>query len=364
MGKSDIKNATYSVLVIATLLLVAVTVAAMYAGRYHPAESTLMPLLGLCVPFLLIANLLVSFAWIVARKGWFLLTLGAVACHFNYLNSVIRFNTPPVPPEEAQTLTVVTYNVHSFGHEFTGYSCKEMARYFASRKADILCFQEFDDNRYFPMDSIRHALSEWPHAYLPNEGDHLRVAVFSRWPLTRQELIRFEGSANCATYCEVLLPNDTLSLFNCHLQTTSVSQRRTDWTRELEYGDTRQQAETAKDAALTLHANLVKRAQQCDSICQRIKQLHHPILVCGDFNSLPSSYTYHTFSNLLTDGFREAGRGYMYTYRQAKRMLRIDYIFHSTRLRGLRYDSPKEQRCSDHNPVVMQLAFSDAFLPD
>ena len=67
------------------------------------------------------------------------------------------------------------------------------------------------------------------------------------------------------------------------------------------------------------------------------------------------SYTYHHLRKTLKDGFRTAGNGYMYTYRYAKRMLRIDYIFHSPSLKGIEYYSPDLDLCSDHNPVIMEV---------
>ena len=47
----------------------------------------------------------------------------------------------------------------------------------------------------------------------------------------------------------------------------------------------------------------------------------------------------------------------MYTYRLAKRLLRIDYIFHSPELRCVSYRSPDWDLCSDHNPVLSELVW-------
>ena len=171
---------------------------------------------------------------------------------------------------------------------------------------------------------------------------------------------------------DIEAPGGTVTLFNCHLQTTSISQRRTTWAREMDYGDTKQKIQTTQEAAETLHGNLKKRAQQVDSICQRIRQTEHSVILCGDLNSLPSSYTYRTLSNLLTDAFQEAGSGYMYTYRYAWRLLRIDYTFHSSRLRATECFSLTQELCSDHNPVITRFqynpipesALSEAALPE
>jgi endonuclease/exonuclease/phosphatase family metal-dependent hydrolase len=112
--------------------------------------------------------------------------------------------------------------------------------------------------------------------------------------------------------CDIILNTDTIRLLNNHLQTTSVSQNRKKWERELATDNTRREAQAVQDAAETLHENFVKRAFQTDSICQLATASPHPVLVCGDFNSLPSSYTYHRLSESLKDGFKTGGHGYMY----------------------------------------------------
>jgi len=101
----------------------------------------------------------------------------------------------------------------------------------------------------------------------------------------------------------------------------------------------------------------VKRAAQTDSICHLAIAAPHPVLVCGDFNSLPSSYTYRRLSEFLEDGFKTGGHGYMYTYRYGKRMLRIDYAFHSPELECIDYYSPDLDLCSDHNPVIFTVKY-------
>ncbi len=101
--------------------------------------------------------------------------------------------------------------------------------------------------------------------------------------------------------------------------------------------------------------NFVKRAAQAEHMHKLITASPTPHWCVATFNSLPSSYTYHTMKgNRLKDGFQTCGHGYMYTFRYFKRLLRIDYIFHSEELEGLDYFSP-ELDYSDHNPVVMRM---------
>ncbi len=368
MGKSAVKGLFHILLIVATFVLAAVTIVASRSGHYNPDESTVMPLLGLGVPVLLVCNLITGLCWALSGKKWAFVCLAALLFNWAYFKAVIQFNSPRKIPAEALAkrnqpngyLTVATYNVHNFGDEITGYSCKELARYMQQQHADVLCFQEFGDNKYFPTDSLRKVLSHWKYALIPAEDSirgKLPIAVFSRYPLVNERFVTYPHSANCSMLCDVVLGTDTIRLINNHLQTTSVSQNRKKWERELATDNTRREAQAVQDAAETLHENFVKRAAQTDSICHFAITSPHPVLVCGDFNSLPSSYTYHQLSEILKDGFKTGGRGYMYTYRYGKRLLRIDYGFHSPELNCINYFSPDLELCSDHNPVVFTVKY-------
>ncbi len=204
--------------------------------------SVVMPLLGLAVPILLVSCLITALCWALARRKWAFVTLTAFFFNWEYLTAVVRFGstdddvpaTAPAPNREGKSggcLTVATYNVHHFGNEITGYSCKEIARYMQQRHVDVLCFQEFGDNPHFTTDSLRRALSHWPYALIPAD-DSIRgilpIAVFSRYPLIGRTFHHLPSrSSNCSMACDIVLGADTLRLLNNHLQTTSVSQNRT-----------------------------------------------------------------------------------------------------------------------------------------
>ena len=358
MGKSAVKGLFYICLIAATFVLATITIMAAFSGNVAPVDSVIMPLLGLAVPVLLIVNLITALCWALARKRWALVPLAAFFCNWGYLTSVFQLHLPKDKTPAGKYLKIATYNIHNFGGEITGYSCKEIARYMQQEGVDVLCFQEFGDNSDFPTDSIRRVLSHWSHALIPSEDSVkgvLPIAVFSRYPLANHRFITYQHSSNCSMMCDVVMGTDTIRLINNHLQTTSVSQKRRKWERELATDDTRREVQAAKDAAGTLHENFVKRATQAYVISHYAKASPYPVLLCGDFNSIPSSYTYHHLRKTLKDGFRTAGNGYMYTYRYAKRMLRIDYIFHSPSLKGIAYYSPDLDLCSDHNPVIMEV---------
>lgn len=361
MGKTAVRNFFYGILVTATWLLTTATVLAAFSGHYDPTRHPCMALSGIALPLLIPVCLGVALAWGVARSKWAFVPLAGIVCSWSYLSATFRIPLPH--PEESGTmrhhLKIATYNVHRFGEEITGYSCKEIARLMREEGVDVLCLQETGGNRYFPTDSIIHTFAHWPYVFFPafDTIPSLPIAVFSRYPIRGQRFIPYPESVNSSLVCDILTGTDTIRLLNNHLQTTSINQNRRKWQRELSANDRRREAEAVKNAAGTLLDNFVKRTEQTHHLVGIVRQSPYPVILCGDLNSIPSSYTYHAFSRLLKDGFKEAGKGYMYTYRPAGRLLRIDYVFHSPGLRATSYRSPHWDLCSDHNPVLCELAW-------
>lgn len=105
-----------------------------------------------------------------------------------------------------------------------------------------------------------------------------------------------------------------------------------------------------------LNDNIRKRADQAKQIAEIVNNTSSPLLLCGDFNDLPNSYTYYTIKGYLQDGFKSAGKGFAGTYKGLYNTLRIDYIFYTDTFSPIRYETiPFEM--SDHNPVLMEVSF-------
>lgn len=64
-----------------------------------------------------------------------------------------------------------------------------------------------------------------------------------------------------------------------------------------------------------LERNSRIRAQQVREIRAVIDSTHYPVIVAGDFNDTPSSYTYRRLKGDMTDGFWAVGNGFGGTFR-------------------------------------------------
>lgn len=83
-----------------------------------------------------------------------------------------------------------------------------------------------------------------------------------------------------------------------------------------------------------------------------IKKSPYPVILAGDFNSVPNSYEYYTISDILQDCFLEAGNGFSTSFHDYKFPIRIDYIFSSKELKPLSYKVDRTRKLSDHYPVM------------
>ena len=92
------------------------------------------------------------------------------------------------------------------------------------------------------------------------------------------------------------------------------------------------------------------RAEQARELSLSIEKSPYPVILCGDFNDTPVSYSYRTISKNLEDCYGKAGRGFWTTYAGPIPGLRIDFILHSPSLSTKGFLTQKV-RLSDHYPV-------------
>lgn len=291
--------------------------------------------------------LLVAGSFFKPRR-WLLLPLAGFLLQADNLFAIWQFPGEARSPSGGQPLTVVTYNASHF-YWNKRYTLTEAADYIKQLAPDIVCLQEAPNNNFYLTDSIHRAFSYLPFRVASSRTDHLPMMIYSRYPLRPVKIINYRHSLNSTLVADVQVGNSTIRVISNHLQTTGVNQYLgrviapgKPWRLRLSGG---------KILLRVLFDNFRKRALQANLVRSEIRRSPYPVIVCGDFNDTPASYAYHRIGEGLTDGFRDAGSGYQYTFRQLHKLWRIDYIFYSPRFKGISCDAP-DLPYSDHAPVV------------
>ena len=168
---------------------------------------------------------------------------------------------------------------------------------------------------------------------------NLSPAIYSRYPIIRAS--RMDTLMNFV-WADIVIKKDknnedTIRVFNNHLHSTAIRRDDSNYIENHEYleGDSLGKVHSM---VKRLTENNRVRAEQADTLAALVAASPYPVIVCGDFNDTPVSYTYRTVARKLNDPYRKVGRGYSHTYRGFFDMLRIDYIFYSDEFEALSYE--------------------------
>ena len=339
----------------ATLILFA------YISAYiSPADIAFFAFLGLLYPVLLLINLLFIAFWLWRKDKLFLISTIAIIVGWSFLSSFfqINFNKKDFKAKE-KSLKVLSYNVRVFN--LWNWSTDKNRRtktyeFIKDVQADIVCLQEFySSNRYGKnaVDSLsKNSGLEYKYvsfAKNKNKVYHHGIAIFSKYPIISKGIVQLENSENFCIYTNVKVKKDTFRVYNVHLESIHLGNVDYQAIDNLD-NDTLSNAVHYKNILKKLETAYINRSRQVDIIAAHLEKSPYPVIVCGDFNDPPFSYSYHRITRKLKDAFKRSGLGFSSTYIHRFSVFRIDYILHSPTLKSYNYHRFKVE-LSDHYPI-------------
>jgi endonuclease/exonuclease/phosphatase family metal-dependent hydrolase len=177
------------------------------------------------------------------------------------------------------------------------------------------------------------------------------IAMFSKYPMIARGDVMFETQGvkdfNYCIFADIVKGTDTFRVYNVHLQSIRL---HTDPHIEGEEVQTYGSKKGAIAVYRKLRGAFEKRASQARRVVEHLQTSPYPVVVCGDFNDTPMSYTYNQFQLRLLDAFRGSGLGLGGTYVGRLPAGRIDYLFYSPQLRAAHFQIQQHTR-SDHRAV-------------
>ncbi len=350
-GESLLKMLLRPLLYVITLLASLLLALTLLAPIVSPDVWFVFPVLGLVAPAVYTVNLIIALIWIV-RWRWrialptiFLLLLG--------VPKVPRFARVETQRDYATTssrgvVKILSYNLRSHYRDDKQWSTEDVARYLDSIAPDIFCAQELR------VDKFEKNLPSKFKAY--NRAIHEDMGIYTKYPIiassggTTQGVER--GEASKSMWADIRIGRDTLRLFNNHLASTMITTDDDMFLTSREFMVDTLREERLVDIVRRFKNSATHRAQHADSIKMIISNSPYAVIVCGDFNDTPMSYTYHTLVRGLNDSFVECGKGVSYTYRGFLNTLRIDYILGSSEVAFRRYIVDRDITLSDHLPII------------
>ena len=117
-------------------------------------------------------------------------------------------------------------------------------------------------------------------------------------------------------------------------------------------GDDEGDEEKVKNIIKRLIPTFKTHQEQVYAIKKAVENSPYPLILAGDFNSVPNSYEYYHLLESLQDCFVEAGKGSATSFHDYKFPIRIDYIFASKSIKPISYNVDRSVKISDHFPVI------------
>lgn len=331
-----------------------------------PATFWPLAFAGLAYPVILVFNLFFVLFWLVFLKKYFLLSLITILLGYNQVKSYIKFSGSDRTLSFENNFKVMSYNVRLFDlYNWRNESGKTtrtgIFNLIESESPEILCIQDYYSGAGKHANFADTISKQSGFKYRSVELYDLKanvlpygLAIFSKYPILSSQKIEFTNSrVNFCQSCDLLIGKDTIRIMNLHFESVKFGKEDYDFVSEITAAQTAN--EKIKKGSKAIFSKMkhafIKRAVQSETVAEFIRKSPYPVILAGDFNDTPVSYSYRQVANELDDTFVDAGMGVGQTHAQILPMLRIDYIFHSKNLQTVDHKTI-DKDLSDHYPVV------------
>lgn len=333
------------------------------AKYVSPQLFWIIAFFGLAFPFIYLLNLIFAIYWLVQFRRLFAFSAVAAVLTLSTAFKYLQFNfSGSTSPEKCFKIT--SYNSMLFDLYNWFHNTETRNKIFTNLSeidSDIICFQEFytseEPGDFNNIDSLTKLLNlPYHHAEYTTtlrEHDHWGVATFSRFPIIHKGKIVFETkNNNLCIYTDMIINKDTVRVYNLHLQSISFSKKDNLFLDDLKKGnESDEDLEKSKNILRRLKRAFVKRAKQVEIIKLHMSTCKYKMILCGDFNDTPASYTYAQLSSELKDAFVSKGKGLGKTYAGKWPQFRIDYILYDKRFKCEQFER-SDETFTDHYPIT------------
>ena len=241
-------------------------------------------------------------------------------------------------PRITKRLKLLTYNIHSAIGRDGRCDLSRVQRILVEERAVIAALQEIeqtpDADQVQELAMVLPATASFCATRTSGKGS-FGLALLSPLRVLRCEKYDLSyGEAREPRYClrtdlEVE-PGAVLHVFNCHL-------------------------------GLTLRERRFQRVRMLSDAILLSQDLHHPVVLMGDFNDSPVSVIHSSLRRHFQDAYRTTGKRWGPTFRAGVIPIRLDYIYVSPGIRVLDCSVRRDRLArvaSDHLPVLATVEIS------
>ena len=323
--------------------------------------------LSLLAPYIVVLHLLFLFIWLIAKPILSLISVTTLAIAYPTILVLFAWHpgTPFSQKKKDNSLRIISFNVKEFngntpqpiGHKLR---TEDIAASIQKWDPDIICLQEYN-TKELKNDIANHATyfdQKYPYSFFSkdhqiNEANYFAGnIIYSKYKILYAERVPFTNQESLI-YVDLLKGDDTIRVFTTHL--ASFKFKQNDFEAIDDAADANEAALKAKYGVMRKMKNaFMIRAVQASNIQAQLAKSPYPTIITGDFNDVPSSYTYKLIKGEMQDAFLAKGFGIGPTYINLSPTLRIDYIMADKRWQVWGWES-LDENLSDHHMIMADL---------
>lgn len=333
---------------------------AMLSSSISPARTQVPAFLNMAFPVVLFGMVVVCITCLIFRRWrYFLLYALLMLLTSGYILTCFPLNFGK-NLRENRDLRVMTYNVESFRKFDEEAKSPKAISLILDHDADVVGLQE-GMGSYLGLTGermIRRVFGKkYPYIFCSEEKGQV---LLSKFPILYTEQIKYPSYRNGSFFFLLELPSGaTLMVVNNHMESYSLhsseKKKYKDYVTDVSVAELPRQLLEIKHR---LGPNLNARAFAAERVereIRRLREKYEPsfLVVMGDLNDTPKSYTYRRLRSDLRDAYAETGFGFSPTYNEPPFRFRIDHLFYGGNMDAIGSKIPSRRDASDHNPLVV-----------
>ncbi len=329
-----------------SLALIFCTLTVVICQYISPVKSGVLSVVSLGAPIIYLLDIVMMMFWVLRWRWYHVLAMALmVVLGLFYLSRYYKIEVDrqyTTSYNERAYTKIMTYNVHE-GRK-AGF-----LKYITEHNPDILCVQEMT----IGCDNWNQLTKTYQSTYKPNVGKGGNQ-ILTKFKIVKSGEIG-DLPHRTATWADLKIRKDTVRVVSLHLQSTAIRPEDTHFIEGHGYINDPDSETKMRSIVSRLVENNQKRAEQAEMVAEFLAKTPYKVIVCGDFNDIPLSYTYRTIAKGLNDTFSEKAVGFDYTFNNQYRLLRIDNILVSPEIEVHSYAVDNKVDLSDHYPVISRV---------
>jgi len=333
----------HKILLIINIIVAVILFLAFLAPKLPTGFLSILSLLSLVFPIIVLINIIFMLFWLVKLKKYLLISL--LVLLLNYSNIQAVFQWEGKHPIDPKGFTIMSYNVRLFNayHWIKRKGVDvDISNYIKDQHPDILLLQEYKTDK-------KTDFSQYKFKNIVQKGKKRKagLAIYSKFKIIDKGNFNYKDTYNNAIWADVLIGNDTVRIYNVHLQSYKIIKPE-----NLVEED---KAEVSKKMQKVFEI----QAKQAKIVQSQIEKISYPVIVGGDFNNTAFSAPYHILKDGKNDAFVEADSGFGTTWQYKKLPLRIDFILPDKKFEVVQFETLNYIEYSDHFPIKAMLRLKE-----